>query len=471
MEPTENVETPNVRAQFDEILVKHIRRLLEVESIATSLSFNLSSITCLLFLVERENEIKNFPAAPPKRYVRETLLDDLSDIGLEIDDDLMVSFQALTQYGYIAIQDDEHFHPQISAYALVGFLDNLFPGMTGLNLVGFILQMIKEVTTNRKELKDALEQFDQTLFTQGITLSRQKLKQDEKEALKECVNKTAKPYESKKISEDLKLAFVQRLTKLRKREDGGGAIPKVFQSTRPRAVLEVQDLFSKQPGESINDSATSIDQVEMEVESKTGQPEIRVEKEAEQIAAEKLAMEIEKKAAELAARESEIKAAEIATREAEIKRMEAEIKAREMEMRMREAEQQLMEKRAESFPAETKLSDIEKKIEAFQETMAMGCPLCHLGKIKMEETEKGRKYFSCSNENCGFISWGKPYPFSCPLCKNSFLIEFVGAENQMGLKCPRATCSFSQNHLGQPPQSQPDDKIGKRRKLVRVRKK
>lgn len=468
----ENGEAPNARVQFDNILVKHIRRLLEIETLETSQAFNLSSISCLLLLVERENEIKNFSASPPKRYVRETLLDDLSDIGLEIDDDLMVSFQALAQHGYVAINEDDHYYPQISAFALVGFLDNLFPGMTGLNLVGYILQMMKEVISSRKELQDALQQFDQTLFTQGIPLSRQKLKQDEKETLKEYVHKTLKTPESRKISEDLKLAFVQRLTKLRSREEGVGITPKVFQSTRPKAMLDVQDLFPKRSNGALNGQTVTVEEGKVTSGQEMIGLEGQVEKDAERMATQKMLLEAERKAAELSAREAEIKAAEIAAREAEIRLKETEIRAREVEMRARELEQRMLENQTEAPTDEIKLSNIEKKIEAFQEAMAMTCPLCHTGKIRVEETEKGRQYFSCSNGNCGFISWGKPYSFACPLCRNSFLIEFISGDNRIGLKCPRATCSFSQDHLGQPTQSQPgEDRAKKRRKLVRVRKK
>ncbi len=457
------MELSEVRSRFDEVLVKHIQRLLELETLAASLSFNLSSISCLLLLVERENEIRNFPTSPPQRYTRESFLDDLSNIGLEIDDELMGSFQALAQYGYVMIHDDDRYHAQISAFALVSFLDNLFPGMTGLNLVGFIIQMMNEVLSNRKELKDALEQFDQTLLSQGIPLSRQKLKQDEKETLQKQVDKTHKTFESKTISEDLKLAYVERLSKLRNREDHGVVTPKVYQRTRPTPNVAVQDLFAKPSAKPI-DGRTSF-------EEESEKPEERTSPDREKMTAQKMVLEAEIKAAELATREAEIKAAEIAAREAEIRAREAEIRARESEMRAREAEKELVDKTAEVPSHETRQSGIEKKIEAFQNSMAMDCPLCHTGKIRMEESETGRKYFSCSNQHCGFISWGKPYGFPCPLCKNPFLVEFVSGE-RAGLKCPRATCSFSQDHLGQPAQPRPgDEKTPKRRKLVRVRKK
>ncbi|MFZ5571271.1 MAG: hypothetical protein ACOZF0_12745 [Thermodesulfobacteriota bacterium] len=465
----EQTELAEVRAQFDAVIVRHIQRLLELQTLANTVTFTLSSISCLLLIVERENEIRKFPASPPKRYTRETFFDDLADIGLEVDDDLMLSFQTLVQHGYVAILDDDRYHAQISAFALVSFLDNLFPGMTGLNLVGYILQMINEVISNRKKLQDALEQFDQTLLSQGIPLSKQKLQQNEKETLKKHVDKVVGSFESRKISEDVKSAFTERLSRLRSRDEQAVPTPKVYQSVRPSGAVAVQELFPKRP-----------------VEQPAGQPEQKPESEPEfpvngtavgdvpdsgPAAAHQAALEAEQKAAELAAREAQMKAAEIAAREAEIRAREAEIRARELEIQAREAEMRLQEKKTESPPDGDELPGIEKKIEAFQENLAMECPLCHTGRIRMEETETRRKYYTCSNGNCGFISWGKPHAFSCPLCRNSFLVEFT-AQDRVGLKCPRATCSFSQNHLGPPiPPPAGGDSPQKRRKLVRVRRK
>ena len=170
------IELSKIKALFDEVLVKHIQRLLEIDTLAASLSFNLSTIACLLLLVERENEIRSFSQSPPDRYTRETFLDELSDIGLDIDDTLMVSFQALAQHGYVEIDANDRYNAQISAFALVNFLDNLFPGMKGMNLVGYILQMITEVASNRKELDEAIAAFDQTLQSKGIPLSQQQIR-------------------------------------------------------------------------------------------------------------------------------------------------------------------------------------------------------------------------------------------------------------------------------------------------------
>ncbi len=466
----DKIDLTNVKTQFDEVLVKHIRRLIEIETLAASLSFNLSTIACLLLLVERENEIKKSPQSPPERYTRETFLDDLSNIGVEIDDTLMVSFQALAQHGYVAIDSNNRYNAQIAAFALVSFLDNLFPGMRGLNLVAYVLQMMDEVTCGRKELKEALDQFDQTLLSKGIPLSEQSTNVVEKESLRKPVQHTPRKAETTKISDDLKKALDHKLSRLRTSSVDRKDTTSIISSKDSMGRTEIKEVFPKGPTEEEIKAQEAEKKAKKEADEREArEAEEKAAREAERIAAEKAAQEAEKKAAELSAREAEIKAAEIAAREAEMKAKEAEIKAREAEIAAREAEKTEAEKIAlEEQEKEASKFDIEQKMAAFQQQIAIPCPICQMGKIISDTTEKGQEYFSCTNENCGFISWGKPYPFSCPICSSQFLIEFTTQEGAPGLKCSRSTCSFWQSHLGQPTiDNKSSDEPKKRRKLVR----
>ncbi|MBA4368274.1 MAG: DNA topoisomerase I [Desulfobacterium sp.] len=449
-----------VKAVFDEILVKHIQRLLEIETLAASLSFNLSTISCLLLLVERENEIKNFSQSPPDRYTRETFLDDLSDIGLDIDDTLMVSFQGLAQHGYVEIDQNNRYNAQISAFALVSFLDNLFPGMKGMNLVGYILQMIAEVSSKRKDLNDAIQQFDKTLQLRGIPLSQQPIKIDEKNSLTTQPRSKLDQKAAKQLSDDLQKAYAQNIEKLRNKMSQSSSPQKEVKTTWSDRGLAVKEIFPKGPSEEEIQARIAAEIAIKESESKA-------------------IFEAEKKAAleeaKRAAREAELKATEVAAQAAEIRAREAELRAKEAEIAAREAEASLRKNKEVSKDVIEKndsigRTDIEEKIAAFQETIAISCPVCNTGKVLSNTTEKGQEYYSCSNTHCGFISWGKPYPFECPLCKNQFLIEINTEGGQNGLKCPRSTCSFRQNHLG-PPKTDIYSSPPKKKKLVRVRKK
>lgn len=453
-----SMESSEVKAVFDEILVKHVRRLLEIDTIASSLSFNLSTIACLLLLVERENEIKNFPQSPPERYTRETFLDDLSDVGLDIDDTLMVSFQGLAQHGYVEIDPSSHYNAQISAFALVNFLDNLFPGMKGMNLVGYILQMIDEVTSNRKDLQTAVAQFDTTLQSKGIPLSKQQGQIEEKKSLSSQPKSRVDQKAAKQISDDLKKAYIQKLQRLRDKTHSGDA-PGSSRFSGSQSGIAVKEIFPRGPSQE-EIRAQEAEQAAKEAEAEALQA---AQQKAAQEEAEKLAREAAEKAAAIAAQE-----AAIAAREAEIKAKEAEFAAREAERREKETQES---QAPVEPPVSPDLENIEEKIAAFEETLAISCPVCNTGKVMSGTTEKGQEYYSCNNKNCGFISWGKPYPFACPLCKNPFLIETSLGEGKAGLKCPRATCSFRQDHLG-PPQADSAAAPVKKKKLVRrVRRK
>ena len=92
---------------------------------------------------------------------------------------------------------------------------------------------------------------------------------------------------------------------------------------------------------------------------------------------------------------------------------------------------------------------IESRITAFEEGLATACPLCGTGRIERKETAKSKSYYVCSNKDCVFISWGKPYHKACPRCKNPFLIESTDKAGEAILRCPRATCRYRQKPPGE----------------------
>ena len=115
--------------------------------------------------------------------------------------------------------------------------------------------------------------------------------------------------------------------------------------------------------------------------------------------------------------------------------------------------------------------DIEKRIAAFEEELGMRCPICGAGSIHSKETAKGKIYYHCSNEECSFISWGKPFYIECPLCANPFLVESSKKDGTNILKCARATCHYWQKY---PWEMGDDDKYEKSpvpKKKVLVRRK
>jgi len=157
--PTEDLSPSFIRDQLDEILAQEITALLDVDSASVMMSFNLASIACITLIIEREREIKQYADFPPERYTKETFLNALINLGLEKDDALKNTINVVLTSGYIGTDANEELKAEMPAFMMVGFLDNMFPGMQGMNLVAFVLQMNDEVNSNRKTLDFAKKQF------------------------------------------------------------------------------------------------------------------------------------------------------------------------------------------------------------------------------------------------------------------------------------------------------------------------
>jgi hypothetical protein len=353
---------------------------------------------------------------------------------------------------------------------MVGFLDNMFPGMQGMNLVAFILQMNEEVNSKRKSLDLAKDSFKSTLKSRGVSVSKDLA---EKKASEIVSGRTAPPSRSKEISQKLKKDNVNRLSSLIQQRKK--------RSVTSSAQLNIKDVFDKGPSkeevaaqqaEEIK-RAEEADRKAAELAAELAQKDKKIQ-EAE-IAAKEAAQkleEIELRERQLladreAARKSEETAAELSAREAEMAEREARLEALEKRLQLEERlKQEEVEKQEQEAAArqreieheEVKKAsqaddDIESQIAAFESQLAMPCPLCKEGTVESKTTEKGKEFFSCTKPECRFVSWDKPYHFECPLCKNSFLTEMTLPNGEKGLKCPRASCSYTQNNLLDPRQN------------------
>ena len=61
IEATVAANTDEIRLRFEDVLRNNIRRLMDTMPEAASLPFDIVTITSLILLVERENEIQAFP--------------------------------------------------------------------------------------------------------------------------------------------------------------------------------------------------------------------------------------------------------------------------------------------------------------------------------------------------------------------------------------------------------------------------
>ena len=452
------LDPSEVRDQLDEILAQEITALLDVDETTAMMSFNLASIACVTLIIEREREIKQYADFPPERYTKESFINELVDIGLEKDEEMLGTVRTVLDKGYISSDNDGQLKAEMPSFMMAGFLDNMFPGMQGMNLIAFVLQMNDEVNSGRKNMELAKESFKSTLKSRGVSVTKDKAEEKATEFVSGVV---ATSSQSKGVSQKLKKDNLNRLSRLiktrrKKSQDAQRVqVKDVFDKGPSKEELEAQKAEIRAAEEAARKAADLARQLAEKDEK------IKEAEEAAKEAARQLE-EIEKREKELeAAREKAEKADEMAAQLAEKEAMMAEKEARlkaleeklkqEEENRLQREEEARLKKEAAEKPTED--NDIESRIAEFESELAMPCPLCHDGKVVSNTTDKGKEFFSCTSEDCRFVSWDKPYHFECPLCKNSFLTETEIAPGQKGLKCPRAACSYTQDNLFDPKQN------------------
>ncbi|MDD5154433.1 MAG: hypothetical protein PHR03_07205 [Desulfovibrionales bacterium] len=432
----EQLSTRNIRARFDEALGRHIERLIGTRYGIGSLPLNVATIPCLILAVERETDIESASSFPPERFTEETFLNELAEFGLNPDENLKASLRDLIQKGYIDASLDSSLSATKPAISMVRLVDRIFPKMPGVNLVAYLVQIMDEVLSGRKELETAISQFDQTLQMQGVPLSKQKT--------------PAKPEQTTaKI-------FRYRQEQTRSHVDTASPVLRAQDISQ----IRVQSFFAKKevPAEDIIGQPGDTKVQRLRESEKTTEPERK------RIAAED-ARSIEESPVPVQAapepspkyetpvQDLPEKAAPVVDepdRTAVTEEEKTETESREIQ-ELSSVDETESETEPVSEQDEAAVADdiIEMHIAAFSEDLASACPVCRIGKIETKQTAKGKSFYTCSNSDCNLISWGKPHHIVCPQCKNPFLIETDDSAGKITLKCPRATCRYRQNLAGE----------------------
>ncbi len=426
-----STNSAEIRPQFDAILMRHVSRLIDTRKDIAALPFNLATIACLLLLVERENEIKTFPESPPDRYNRESFFNDIEEVGIDLDEDVLVAIQNLDQYGFVVVGKNDSYTARESATLLIMLLDAIFPQMPGMNLVAYVSQAIEEVVSGRKDLPLALSQFDQTLEKQGIPLSTLPAERLPA-ARQEDTRQAATPKPDPAALQERRAAYLKKLTELRSKGTTGKAAPAVVTAHARYQHVEIKELFPKaappRPKEEPPPPEPEIDTHQTPSMPLTGEsgpapvpepPATAPPLESGATPSEEVPPIAPSAPPDTADHFSQNSTVAVPPPVEEASFL------------------------SEGAGNDADVEDlIAQRIKAFEQELALPCPVCNVGKILSETTDKGKTYFLCSNQDCKLISWGKPYHLACPLCKNPFLVEFVDPEGNKGLKCPRATCLY-----------------------------
>ena len=474
-------EINNMINVFDEILFKHFERLIGSRYGVGELVLNSVTISLIMLLMERENEIESFPSDETARYRNETLINDFEELGFISVQDMNIVIDEMIQKNYILVDNDELI-PQKPTVSMARLIDLVFPKMPGMNLVAYFVQSMDEVKSKRKDLDSAADQFDQVLQMQGVHLKKSP---QQSELSKTSVQSGAKETHIHKSDKPQKISLEKELKTStilgRKTSDnlldhskGSFNEPKVLSSDAYKGKIEIKKVDFGKPSleeiEPVKDSPDKREDIEDDNLASGVQPvegllndgtDIETpdtgmmtssEKQIETVfdeqiptvvaAAEKTATldsghSIKDDSHHLESAEQD-KSIFDDTKEDPMK---VELSQKHIEDTKVTAEDNV-ETAFEKGESSTNDDDIDKRITAFEEDLSLQCPICNHSKVMVENTATGKSYYKCSNKECNFISWGKPYHISCPKCNNPFLIEASNKAGDTILKCPRATCRY-----------------------------
>jgi len=403
--------THKVRKLFDQTLGQHIERLIGTRYGIGALPINLATISCLIFLTERETEIESFHFTPSERYTHEILLDELAEIGLDLNEELNIVVQDMIQKGYIDVDNDGRFSARNSTISMVQLLDDAFPKMPGMNLIAYYIQTMDEAQSGRKDLDSALSQFDQILWMQGVPLAKQKTQPKPEKAPRPSVTPHISRSEPKILSANGNLGWGE--VEIRELS--------AWQDKSPETSLEMDEAIEAQKPDIPQEAKEEEPDRKAEAESPYAEPEV---------SPESLSGISSEPGSEMEDLSGEMVHADTSLEETPPVEQETGTKSIQPEEVFQQVETKIV----------SELHALERADDIIEKRIVTQCPICRNGDVKAKETATGRHYYKCSNKNCNLISWGKPYDIVCQQCKNPFLVEASDRDGKRILKCPRATC-------------------------------
>ena len=467
MENSARQKTPaayEIENQFNETLGKHIERLIGTRHGINGLPLNLTIISSLILLTERDNEIESLPSEAFERYTQKTFLDELAKIGLDSDPDMGAWFQDMIRNGYIDVDDNGRFSTGRPTPSMMQLLDHIFPQMPGMNLVAYLIQTIDEVKSGRKDLESAISQFDQTLQMQGIPVKKEKTRPEKKKPSRPTVNE--KILMNKKTPSPVSRSGSKILS------SDGHPVQKKIREIKFGKILSGQDKSPEPAPEILEEKTEGLDEKGKVEDSYTESgippgtlPERISEPDSEtpDLTSESTSTDISSEDTPSTPEEDspffkiEEPGPDLSGNE-ETKREHTESTPPEGTGQFSESEHEI-ENVSEDHVQGSSDDIIEQRVSAFEEDLAMQCPMCKSARVLAKETGIGKIYYKCSDKNCHFISWGKPYHLVCPECNNPFLVEISDSDGKTLLKCPRATCRYRQKSSWEttdPPREKPD---------------
>ncbi len=465
----------SIQTCFDTILGRHVQRLLGARYGIEGLPITINAIACIILFAE---QVKNEQGGitPSGQYTRAILCDELTEMCLDADEVMNTAMPAMVGRGYLEIQPDSGISIKEHTVRMAQILDRIFPTMPGINLVAYLSQAMEEVKSGRKPLATAEDHFDQTLQMHGVPIKKKQGPHNQKETsvphrpgrqktlqheILASLTEIRRPSRSKVIKGSDFIAAYQKPAPVKgktpasrpetiapspaERQDIQQGAAGVQPAERPTAGDRLSEIQEKAPAETIGVVHGEMEKRETPAGSAGTAnhepfpldivPEIPSDESSVSVSSEEIQGDL------ITEHEDESSPPE---------REETPVSEGEEEEPVEASEEVSDEKIREetaSFPKLERDEDIVgRKIAAFEEDLAMQCPICRTGRIKTQKTSTGKCYYVCSDKECTFISWGKPYHLVCPECGSPFLVESTDGSGKTILKCPRATCFHWQRH-------------------------
>jgi ssDNA-binding Zn-finger/Zn-ribbon topoisomerase 1 len=488
----------NIQTAFNHVLLRHLSRLGVGEKGDGPALERIETLTILYLLHERENEIGPEGAPPARGYSRRSLLADLADFDPQGGSTASSALDQLIAGGLVAENGEQGINLTARAAEMVASYDAAFPGMPGLSFVAYLLQTIQEVSSDRKTLTEALEQVERTLLVQGRPLG-----QRPNRTILGRQGENGGPAKNRART----TGRLEQLYRLRQAAVGPTSHPKIVTRSGCRAQVEVKTLFPRKNSELPDEKSVTAEpgiqtpempkiegaakQVELHPGGGSltpedsgpgdlptgGEGEGRLPRqggswglEGTDLAADDTTAAVgDPPRGEAAEPDKNRTTTEGATNVpqagisgptgrptgAEVSAVgEQTVGEAALETKRAAAGQRGAEGAPESNPPASDAAEIVGKLHpqstAIEKDQTLHCPICRSGSVQPAVTPKGKTYYACSRAGCNFISWGRPYPYPCPVCGNPFLVEAPIRGQGVGLKCPRATCTFRQAHLNAP---------------------
>ena len=466
-----NLSAQKIRKQFDKVVAHHLERLIGTRIGINELPLNLITISCIVLLVERENEIKTFSLDNSARYTDKGLVEELMEIGHEYGQDLQTAVQEMSQKDYITTESDGYLSPTSTARSMSQFLDLLFRDMAGINLVAYLMQLFSEVKMGQKTLELAINVVDQTLKLHGVapgkrTVSEQpehvsrQFVEDQTRLRKEDAKKHGRGRESgHKLSiAELRKALAHMHAGRRTKSSG----PKILGSGGVIKQIRAKDSYASKQRPAPQAPAQKPDRPDIPAPPREVEPPEAVPKAGKAEPAPKIRakapvakqepsyelLPIDEPTKETQTTEPK-EALATPDEEAVVVPIEPLPEESEKETISIETSQEIEPVQDTAVQKAVDDGDILDKISAFQKDLAMNCPVCQIGEIHAEKTASDKSYYICSNPNCNFVSWGKPYFIPCPKCNSPFLVEAMNNSGKSILECVNSACFYTQPLPGQ----------------------